>query len=182
MRQTGFTLTELMVTMAIIGIISVALIVVMSNLNTQSERMNAQTELLIGVRQIVNLIKPRAALAGYRLGETSFDDSPMQITRHGKRVTFCYDLDAVSRQRIEFRVARKTLQSRVISNGECTPSLRGRGWKNISSPIVSNINFTINTNRTLDVIMSLEKYFGSPAKKMAATFRVRLPLYSISGQ
>jgi prepilin-type N-terminal cleavage/methylation domain-containing protein len=51
--QSGFTLVELTTTLAIIGVISAALIAVITNLNTQSERMNSQTELLLTSKQLI---------------------------------------------------------------------------------------------------------------------------------
>ncbi|MDB2488753.1 prepilin-type N-terminal cleavage/methylation domain-containing protein, partial [Alphaproteobacteria bacterium] len=64
--QSGFTLVELTTTLAIIGVISAALIAVITNLNTQSERMNSQTELLVTSKQLFELIEPWAALAGHK--------------------------------------------------------------------------------------------------------------------
>ena len=177
----GFTLTELMVTLAVVGVVAAALTTVMNNFNAQSERMNAQTELLLGARQIADMIKPWGALAGYRLRTATFESDPTQdgyparITDNGNQVLFCYDPTATQRRHTQFRVRDKRLQRRVTDDANCLPTSDEANWVAVSEPIIEDINFVSLTDQTLDIKLDLEN------AGTRATFRLRLPLYAMLG-
>lgn len=187
MRQAGFTLTELMTTMAIIGLVSASLVAVMNNLNAQSERMNAQTELLVGGRQVINLIKPWAALAGHELNTPVFSTVttdtlyPAKISAGGDQVTFCYDIDDGERRQNEFRVRDNRLQQRNKDNAGCVVTADENGWENVSEPIISAITFSAETDHTIDLTLDLEKQVIGTDEMTSTTMRVRLPLYALLG-
>ena len=70
--------------LAVIGLIAAAMLGVMNNLNTQSERMNTQTELLTTGAQVFDLIEP-GLLASYR--EQSDALSPSDALELSARAT-----------------------------------------------------------------------------------------------
>ena len=57
MQKNGFSLVELLTTLAILSLVAGSMIVVMNNLNAQSERMNTQTQMLVGGADIIDMIR-----------------------------------------------------------------------------------------------------------------------------
>ncbi|HAL84109.1 MAG TPA: hypothetical protein DCP12_00555 [Rhodobiaceae bacterium] len=108
--DAGFSLTEFMSTLAIISLISKAMLGVMNNLNRQSERMNTQSELLISGAQDFDLIEPWVALARYREQSPALDVSDGLDFIGAGHIKFCFDLDNITRRRVEFRFENKRLQ------------------------------------------------------------------------
>ena len=78
---------------------------VMTNLNTQSERMNSQTELLVSSKQLFELIEPWAALAGHKQANPALPENKAYEIVSASHIKFCYDLDAASRQHDEIIAA-----------------------------------------------------------------------------
>lgn len=179
--QDGFSLTELTTTLAIIGIISAALIAVMTNLNTQSERMNSQTELLMASTQIFDQIEPWAALAGHK--ETSDAlTAASAVSLTGSTAVFCFDLNNLTRQRREFRVADKRLQTRSESNDGCTPASDALGWENISDQVISSITFsdTFGSDYSLDIKLELEKIVPGTDETVRTSVRRRFNMFAMT--
>ena len=180
--SSGFSLTELTTTLAIIGIISAALIAVMNNLNQQSERMNTQTELLAAGKQLFAFIEPWAALAGDEQGSTILDESNAVVITGGSQIRFCYDVDATDRVVRQFRVEDKRLQTRSRVDANCTPASDNNDWENLTEQVISSISFTSGSGSSysLDVIAGLERIVPGTDETVGLTMRKRLNLYSMT--
>ena len=143
MRQTGFTLTELLVALAIIGLVSTALMVGITSLNNRAARMNAQIELLAGGQQIMQRIKIWAGLAGYKISNVDLRAAQaVQIRNGGNTILFCYDTSNMRRQSVEFRLYNQMLQSRKRDNSGCTVLASNLGWVAASAPIIDYAQFS----------------------------------------
>lgn len=179
--QYGFSLTELTTTLAIIGIISAALIAVMTNLNTQSERMNSQTELLMASTQIYDQIEPWAALAGHQETATALTAASAVVIT-GSTVTFCFDTNALTRQRREFRVADKRLQTRSETNDGCAPDAGNTGWEDVSDQVLSTVTFsnTFGDDNSLDVKLELEKIVPGTNETVRTVVRRRFNMFAMT--
>lgn len=177
----GFSLTELTTTLAIIGVISAALIAVMTNLNTQSERMNSQTELLMAGSQIFDQIEPWAALAGHKQ-KADLLTAASAVAIGGGNITFCFDTDAATRQRREFRVSNKRLQTRTETNDGCAPATDALGWENVSDQLVGQITFsdTAGSDYSLDVKVELEKIVPGTDETVRTTIRRRFNMFAMT--
>jgi len=181
--NSGFSLTELTTTLAIIGVISAALIAVMTNLNTQSERMNSQTELLMAGTQIFDQIEPWAALAGHKETANALSAaSAVAIT--GNTVVFCFDTDGATRQRREFRVSDKRLQTRSETNDGCAPAADSLGWEDVSDQVLSGITFSRLDHGdpySFDVKLELEKIVPGTDETVRTTIRRRFNMFAMTG-
>ena len=180
--SAGFSLTELTTTLAVIGIISAALIAVMNNLNQQSERMNTQTDLLVAGSQIFKLIEPWAALAGDKQGAAVLTQADALVITGGSEIRFCYDLDGTDRVVRQFRVTDKRLQTRTKVDAACTPDSGSDGWENLTEQVISSISFTSGTGSSysLDVVANLERIVPGTDETVGLRMRKRLNLYSMT--
>ena len=180
--QSGFTLVELTTTLAIIGVISAALMAVMTNLNTQSERMNSQTELLVSSKQLFELIEPWAALAGHKQANPSLPENKAYEIVSASHIKFCYDLDAASRQQREFRLRDKRLQERVEDNFGCTVAPNENGWVNISEPVIRTLTFSDSngSDYSLDMRLELEKLVPGTNEITATVVRRRFNMFAMT--
>ena len=180
--QSGFTLVELTTTLAIIGVISSALIAVITNLNTQSERMNSQTELLVSSKQLFDLIEPWAALAGHKQANPALPENKAYEIVSGSHIKFCYDLDAASRQQREFRLRDKRLQERIENNFGCTVAPNENGWVDISEPVIRTLTFSDNdgSDYSLDMRLELEKIVPGTDEITATTVRRRFNMFAMT--
>jgi len=182
MQKNGFSLVELLTTLAILSLVAGSMVVVMNNLNAQSERMNAQTEMLVSGGDIIDIIRPWAALAGHRQTPANMNaNQAFQILDAGNRVKFCFDLDTANRSKIEFRVTEGRLQQRRRDNQGCAASSDDNFWENVSSDIIDDINFSSETTGTLDIKLELEKFSPGSQRPTAVTLRQRLPLTALQG-
>lgn len=186
-QDAGFSLTELMTTLAIIGLISGALIAVMNNLNQQSERMNTQADLLLAGRQIYDLVEPWAALAGHKQKIDALSESnAFEILDSGQRIKFCFDIDNLTRRQIGFRLNDKRLQTRSADNTDCSAPASPTDWENVTEQILDNITFSrplisSDDSAALDIRLQLERLVPGTNETVNLTMRKRVALFSMVG-
>jgi prepilin-type N-terminal cleavage/methylation domain-containing protein len=180
--RSGFSLTELTTTVAIIGIITAALMAVMNNLNAQSERMNTQTSLLASGAQVFNMIEPWAALAGDLQSTTALLEADALSIPSADQVSVCFDTSASQRELRQFRVTDKRLQTRTRIDATCTPDSADTGWENLTEQVIGGLTFTRanGSSYSLDVVLELERLVPGTNEIAAMTMRKRLNLFSMT--
>lgn len=180
--RAGFSLTELTTTVAVIGIITAALIAVMNNLNAQSERMNTQTSLLASGAQVFKMVEPWAALAGDLQSATALPEADALSIPAADQMTICFDSSASQRELRQFRVTDKRLQTRTRLNATCTPDSLDTGWENLTAQVIESLTFTraSGSSYSLDVVIELERRVSGTNEIAAMTMRKRLHLFSMT--
>lgn len=180
--RAGFSLTELTTTLAVIGIITAALMAVMNNLNAQSERMNTQTSLLASGAQVFKMVEPWAALAGDLQSATALLEADALSIPAADQMTICFDSSASQRELRQFRVADKRLQTRTRVDATCTPDSLDTGWENLTEQVIGSLTFTraSGSSYSLDVVVELERLVPGTNEIAAMTMRKRLHLFSMT--
>ena len=180
--RAGFSLTELTTTVAVIGIITAALIAVMNNLNAQSERMNTQTSLLASGAQVFKMVEPWAALAGDLQSATALPEADALSIPAADQMTICFDSSASQRELRQFRVTDKRLQTRTRVDATCTPDSLDTGWENLTEQVIGSLTFTraSGSSYSLDVVVELERLVPGTNEIAAMTMRKRLHLFSMT--
>ncbi len=181
-RNQGFSFTELTTTLAIIGVISAALIAVMNNLNQQSERMNTQTDLLVAGAHVFNLIDPWAALAGDKQSANALTDADALRITNDTQISFCYDTSTTQRELREFRVYDKRLQTRTKTDATCTPDGTDNNWENLTEQVVQDLRFTRaeGSDYSLDVVLDLSRFVTGSDENVTLRMRKRFNLFSLA--
>ncbi len=179
---SGFSFTELTTTVAIIGIITAALMAVMNNLNTQSERMNTQTSLLASGAQVFKMLEPWSALAGDLQGVNALPEASALSIPGAGQVNICFDKSASQRELRQFRVEAKRLQTRTRIDANCTPDSANTGWENLTDQVIGGLTFTraIGSSYSLGVILELERIVPGTDEIAAMKMRKRLNLFSMT--
>ena len=180
--RAGFSLTELTTTVAVIGIITAALMAVMNNLNAQSERMNTQTSLLASGAQVFKMVEPWAALAGDLQSATALLEADSLSIPAADQMTICFDSSASQRELRQFRVTDKRLQTRTRVDATCTPDSLDAGWENLTEQVIGSLTFTraSGSSYSLDVVVELERLVPGTNEIAAMTMRKRLHLFSMT--
>ena len=180
--RAGFSLTELTTTLAVIGIITAALMAVMNNLNAQSERMNTQTSLLASGAQVFKMVEPWAALAGDLQSATALLEADALSIPAADQMTICFDSSASQRELRQFRVTDKRLQTRTRVDATCTPDSLDTGWENLTAQVIESLTFTraSGSSYSLDVVVELERLVPGTNEIAAMTMRKRLHLFSMT--
>ncbi|MDG1691101.1 MAG: prepilin-type N-terminal cleavage/methylation domain-containing protein [Alphaproteobacteria bacterium] len=180
--RAGFSLTELTSTVAVIGIITAALMAVMNNLNAQSERMNTQTSLLASGAQVFKMVEPWAALAGDLQSATALLEADALSIPAADQMTICFDSSASQRELRQFRVTDKRLQTRTRVDATCTPDSLDTGWENLTEQFIGSLTFTraSGSSYSLDVVVELERLVPGTNEIAAMTMRKRLHLFSMT--
>jgi len=180
--RAGFSLTELTTTVAVIGIITAALMAVMNNLNAQSERMNTQTSLLASGAQVFKMVEPWAALAGDLQSATALLEADSLSIPAADQMTICFDSSASQRELRQFRVTDKRLQTRTRVDATCTPDSLDTGWENLTEQVIGSLTFTraSGSSYSLDVVVELERLVPGTNEIAAMTMRKRLHLFSMT--
>jgi len=180
--RAGFSLTELTTTLAVIGIITAALMAVMNNLNAQSERMNTQTSLLASGAQVFKMVEPWAALAGDLQSATALLEADALSIPAADQMTICFDSSASQRELRQFRVTDKRLQTRTRVDATCTPDSLDTGWENLTEQVIGSLTFTraSGSSYSLDVVVELERLVPGTNEIAAMTMRKRLHLFSMT--
>ena len=180
--RAGFSLTELTTTVAVIGIITAALMAVMNNLNAQSERMNTQTSLLASGAQVFKMVEPWAALAGDLQSATALLEADALSIPAADQMTICFDSSASQRELRQFRVTDKRLQTRTRVDATCTPDSLDTGWENLTEQFIGSLTFTraSGSSYSLDVVVELERLVPGTNEIAAMTMRKRLHLFSMT--
>lgn len=180
--RAGFSLTELTTTLAVIGIITAALMAVMNNLNAQSERMNTQTSLLASGAQVFKMVEPWAALAGDLQSATALPEADALSIPAADQMTICFDSSASQRELRQFRVTDKRLQTRTRVDATCTPDSLDTGWENLTEQVIGSLTFTraSGSSYSLDVVVELERLVPGTNEIAAMTMRKRLHLFSMT--
>lgn len=180
--RAGFSLTELTTTVAVIGIITAALMAVMNNLNAQSERMNTQTSLLASGAQVFKMVEPWAALAGDLQSATALLEGDALSIPAADQMTICFDSSASQRELRQFRVTDKRLQTRTRVDATCTPDSLDTGWENLTEQVIGSLTFTraSGSSYSLDVVVELERLVPGTNEIAAMTMRKRLHLFSMT--
>lgn len=178
----GFSLTELTTTVAIIGIITAALIAVMNNLNTQSERMNTQTRLLASGAQVFKMLEPWSGLAGDLQGASALPEASALSIPGAGQINICVDKFASQRELRQFRVDAKRLQTRTRIDANCTPDSGDTGWETLTEQVIGGLTFTRASGSpySLDVVLELERIVPGTDEIAAMKMRKRLNLFSMT--
>lgn len=180
--EAGFSFTELTTTLAIIGLITAALYAVMNNLNTQSERMNAQTSLLSTGAQVFAMVEPWAALAGDVQSSSALSAAEALAIPSADQVNICFDASASQRELRQFRLADKRLQTRTHIDANCTPDSGDTGWENLTDQVIGGLTFirASGSAYSLDVVLQLERIVPGTDEITAVKMRKRINLFSMT--
>lgn len=177
MSSRGFSLIEISVVLALLGLIGGGLGALIMSLNRGVNKIAAEQQLISEGQQLITHIGLSASRAGYapsanlRFEHPQDADAMPIATTARDHIEFCFSDHNRSRLH-RFRTHNRHFQQNITIDNDCIGT---DNWTDLTEPIMTTAAFSIppHNPRILDVRLDIERH------GIAITLRARLPLYSL---